>query len=79
MSDTDINRPGVGNPLEGDRLLTPREVAGIFHVHVKTLVRWTKPTADGSAPRLKPVRTPGGHRRYRESEIRALLRGGSDG
>jgi predicted site-specific integrase-resolvase len=28
--------------------------------------------------RIGSIRTPGGHRRFRESEVRALLRGGDD-
>jgi predicted site-specific integrase-resolvase len=28
--------------------------------------------------RIGSIRTPGGHRRFRESEVRALLRGDSD-
>lgn len=53
---------------EFDRLLTPGEVARAFRVDVKTVQRWAK------AGRLESVRTPGGHRRYREDSVRALLR-----
>ena len=35
----------------------------------KTVTRWA------SAGRIGSIRTPGGHRRFRESEVRALLRG----
>jgi excisionase family DNA binding protein len=52
-----------------DRLLTPGEVAALFRVDPKTVARW------GAAGRIGSVRTPGGHRRYRESEVRALLEG----
>jgi excisionase family DNA binding protein len=56
-----------------DRLLTPGEVATLFRVDPKTVTRWA------SAGRIGSIRTPGGHRRFRESEVRALLRGeGSD-
>jgi excisionase family DNA binding protein len=55
-----------------DRLLTPGEVATLFRVDPKTVTRWA------SAGRIGSIRTPGGHRRFRESEVRALLRG-SDG
>ena len=51
----------------GDRLLTPGEVAQLFRVDPKTVTRWA------SAGRLGSIRTPGGHRRFRESEVRALL------
>lgn len=52
-----------------DRLLTPREVAAIFRVDPKTVTRWAK------QGRIPAIRTLGGHRRYRESEVRALLAG----
>lgn len=55
-----------------DRLLTPGEVAVLFRVDVKTVGRWA------GAGKLSAIRTPGGHRRFRESEVRAYLsRGGS--
>lgn len=50
-----------------ERLLTPGEVAGLFRVDPKTVTRWA------SAGRLGSIRTPGGHRRFRESEVRGLL------
>lgn len=51
-----------------DRLLTPGEVASLFRVDPKTVTRWA------AAGRINSIRTPGGHRRFRESEIRELLR-----
>src|SRR5690242_6612117 len=56
-------------PPQRDRLLTPGEVASLFRVDPKTVTRWA------SAGRINSIRTPGGHRRFRESEVRALLRG----
>ena len=53
----------------GDRLLTPGEVAALFRVDPKTVTRWA------AAGRIGSIRTPGGHRRFRESEVRALLSG----
>ena len=53
---------------QSDRLLTPGEVAALFRVDPKTVTRWA------AAGRISSIRTPGGHRRYREAEIRALLR-----
>jgi excisionase family DNA binding protein len=50
-------------------LLTPQEVATMFRVDPKTVTRWAK------AGKLTSVRTLGGHRRYRETEVRALLAG----
>lgn len=55
-----------------DRLLTPGEVATLFRVDPKTVTRWA------AAGRIGSIRTPGGHRRFRESEVRALLRDGSE-
>ena len=52
-----------------DRLLTPGEVASMFRVDPKTVTRWA------AAGRIGSIRTPGGHRRFRESEVRALLTG----
>jgi excisionase family DNA binding protein len=48
-------------------LLTPAEVATIFRVAPKTVTRWAK------AGKLTSTRTLGGHRRYRETEVRDLL------
>ncbi len=57
-------------PSEQDRLLKPQEVAALFRVDPKTVTRWAK------AGKLTCIRTLGGHRRYRESEVRALLMSG---
>jgi len=48
-------------------LLTPSEVATLFRVDPKTVTRWAK------AGKLTSIRTLGGHRRYKESEVKALL------
>ena len=48
-------------------LLAPAEVAQLFGVGPKTVTRWAR------AGKLNAVRTLGGHRRYRASEVRALL------
>ena len=53
----------------GETLLTPAEVAALFRVDPKTVTRWAK------AGKLSSIRTLGGHRRYRESEVRELLTG----
>jgi excisionase family DNA binding protein len=52
-----------------EALLTPAEVATMFRVDPKTVTRWAK------AGKLSSIRTLGGHRRYKESEVRALLGG----
>ena len=54
---------------EAEALLTPAEVAAMFRVDPKTVTRWAK------AGKLSSIRTLGGHRRYRESEVRELLAG----
>jgi excisionase family DNA binding protein len=54
-------------PPAPEPLLTPAEVAALFRVDPKTVTRWAK------AGKLSSIRTLGGHRRYRESEVRALL------
>ena len=48
-------------------LLTPSEVASLFRVDPKTVTRWEK------SGKLTSIRTLGGHRRYKESEVKALL------
>jgi excisionase family DNA binding protein len=53
--------------MTDDELLRPREVAEIFGVRPTTIARWAR---EG---KLTPLRTPGGHRRYKRSGIRALL------
>jgi excisionase family DNA binding protein len=60
--------------LHGDSevLLTPAEVASLFRVDPKTVTRWAK------AGKLSSIRTLGGHRRYKESEVRALLGAASE-
>lgn len=50
-----------------EKLLTPSEVASLFRVDPKTVTRWAK------AGKLNSVRTLGGHRRYKESEVKTLL------
>ena len=57
----------MAQKLEIDTLLTPAEVTARFRVDPKTITRWSK---NG---RLTTIRTLGGHRRYREAELRALL------
>ena len=66
----EAHRPGgVASSLveTPERLLTPGEVAAMFRVDPKTVTRWA------SAGRIGSIRTPGGHRRFRESEVTQLL------
>ena len=50
-----------------DRLLTPGEVARMFRVDPKTVTRWA------ASGRIGSIRTPGGNRRFHESEVKDLL------
>ena len=50
-----------------NELLTPSEVAEMFRVNPKTVTRWAR------AGRISAVRTLGGHRRFRASEMRRIL------
>jgi len=49
------------------RLLTPAEVARLFRVDPKTVTRWAQ------AGKLTSIRTPGGHRRFWETDVQQLL------
>jgi excisionase family DNA binding protein len=55
--------------VDAEALLTPAEVAQLFRVDPKTVTRWA------NAGKLTSMRTLGGHRRYRESEVRNLMGG----
>ena len=52
---------------EPEQLLTPSEVAAMFRVNPKTVTRWAR------AGKISAIRTLGGHRRFRASEIRQFL------
>jgi excisionase family DNA binding protein len=54
------------NP-EQEQLLTPSEVAAMFRVNPKTVTRWAR------AGKISAIRTLGGHRRFKASEIRKFL------
>jgi excisionase family DNA binding protein len=57
--------------LDGrERLLTPGQLAALFGVDPKTVTRWV------AAGRIGSLKTPGGHHRFRESEVYMLLEGG---
>lgn len=51
------------------QLLTPREAAALLGVRVSTVTRWA------NSGKLRCVFTPGGHRRYLESDIVAIGEG----
>ena len=58
----------MNRPVEQEILLTPAEVAKLFRVDPKTVTRWAK------AGKITAIRTLGGHRRYRQSEIQNFLK-----
>lgn len=58
----------MNRPSDQETLLTPSEVAKIFRVDPKTVTRWAK------AGKITAVRTLGGHRRYKQSEIQQLMK-----
>ena len=76
-SDTDVRSTGGADALarprieadagEAERLLTPGDVARLFGVDPKTVSRWA------DAGKLQALRTLGGHRRYRATEVQELL------
>ena len=65
MSQSNLSHLSVSGQ---ENLLTPSEVASLFRVDPKTVTRWAK------AGKLTSIRTLGGHRRYKESEVQALLK-----
>jgi excisionase family DNA binding protein len=58
---------GLSELTSGDDLLRPREVAKLFGVRPSTIARWAR---EG---KLRPLLTPGGHRRYLRSETESIL------
>jgi excisionase family DNA binding protein len=58
-------------PNRRSRLLTSPEVASIFHVDQRTVVRWAR---QGKIPGFRTLGgSDFGHWRFREEDIRALL------
>ncbi|MBU8816391.1 MerR family transcriptional regulator [Mycolicibacterium goodii] len=52
--------------------LAPSEAAALIGISRDTIKRWEK------SGRITAMRTPLGHRRYRRSDVEALLTSGSD-
>lgn len=50
-----------------EQLLRPGQVAALFQVSRRTISDWAR------AGKLDAIITPGGHRRFRAKEVRALL------
>lgn len=53
-------------------LMTPGEVAKMLRVDPKTVTRW----ANAKPPKIRSLRTPGGHRRFYTEDIWKLVSGG---
>jgi excisionase family DNA binding protein len=78
--DTASERSGITHMMEPnpqnsehEELLTPSEVAAMFRVNPKTVTRWAR------SGKISAIRTLGGHRRFRKSEItRILAEGGQN-
>ena len=62
--------PPDTDTYESDDLITSAEAAKIGHVSKITIHRAVK------AGKLTPLRTPGGHFRFRRSDVEALLAAG---
>jgi excisionase family DNA binding protein len=60
-------RTTMAEQPHAEALLTPAEVAALFRVNPKTVTRWAR------AGKITAIRTLGGHRRFRASEIRQCL------
>jgi excisionase family DNA binding protein len=56
-------------PKSPDVLLTTAEVAMMFRVDPNTVSRWA------SQGKLSAIRTPGGHRRFRKTDVDRVLDG----
>ncbi|MGH8997885.1 MAG: BldC family transcriptional regulator [Acidimicrobiia bacterium] len=57
----------MSDVAEREVLLTPTEVAEMFRVNPKTVTRWAK------SGKISAIRTLGGHRRFRSTEIIRFL------
>ena len=57
----------AAQPTPHEHLLTPAQVAALVFVDPKTVSRWAQ------MGKLPAIRTPGGHRRFRRSDVEALM------
>lgn len=51
-----------------DEMIAPGEVARMFGVDPKTVIRWA------NAGKVPSIRTPGGHRRFSRKDVEKLLK-----
>jgi excisionase family DNA binding protein len=56
-------------PLDGDRWLTLGQACRLLNVDESTLRRWA------DAGQVRTFRTPGGHRRFAETDVRSIVNG----
>jgi excisionase family DNA binding protein len=63
---------GTEDMMAEHELLTPGEVAVMFRVNPKTVTRWAR------SGRISAIRTIGGHRRFRATEIQRFLEDARD-
>ncbi len=61
--------PGIGLAAEQDRWLTLGQACKLLNVDESTLRRWA------DAGQVRTFRTPGGHRRFAESDVKAIVQG----
>lgn len=59
--------PMAAQKAPTEHLLTPADVAALVFVDPKTVSRWA------SKGKIASTRTPGGHRRFRSSDVQALM------
>jgi len=62
-----VRRPRPAPVTRDPGLVLPGEVARLFGVDPKTVARWA------ASGRIPYITTPGGHRRFRETDVRRLL------
>ncbi len=59
---------GTGASAGAEALLTPAEVAALFGVDPTTVTNWA------NAGKLRSIKTLGGHRRFRASEVHSRVK-----
>jgi len=62
----------VTAPPEPEPLLTPRQVAALYGVDPKSVIRWAH---EGRFPPGAVVKTPGGHHKFKERAVLAMRDG----